>query len=218
MGGFFMVESYSVLRTVAIIINFALIVYVWIIIVRALISWVHPDPNNPFIIFLNRVTEPVLTLARRITPSTGRIDLSPVVAIFVLIFIRVFLVGTLLLWADFGVDFQAIFILGIFIYSVMTLLRMLIHFLIILIVIWAIISWVSPNPYNPIVLAIFAVVDPILRPIQRIIPPVGGFDITPIISVLILLAVNFTVVRGLLALATMFLPAPFFLNLNPMLY
>jgi len=213
-----MVESYSVLRTVAIIINFALIVYVWIIIVRALISWVHPDPNNPFIIFLNRVTEPVLTLARRITPSTGRIDLSPVVAIFVLIFIRVFLVGTLLLWADFGVDFQAIFILGIFIYSVMTLLRMLIHFLIILIVIWAIISWVSPNPYNPIVLAIFAVVDPILRPIQRIIPPVGGFDITPIISVLILLAVNFTVVRGLLALATMFLPAPFFLNLNPMLY
>jgi YggT family protein len=212
-----MVESYNVLRTLAIAVNVALIVYVWIIIIRALISWVHPDPNNPFIIFLNRITDPVLGLARRITPSTGRIDLSPLVAILVLIFIRMFLVGTLLLWADYGAGFQAIFILGIFIFSVTTLLRMLIHFLIIIIVIWAIISWVSPNPYNPIVLAIFAVVDPILRPLQKIIPPVGGFDITPIIAVLILLVVNYTVVRGLLVLAMLFLPAPY-TYLNPILF
>ena len=204
-----MVDPESALRTLAVIINILLIVYVWIIIIRALISWVNPDPNNPFIIFLNRITEPVLTLARRITPSMGRIDLSPITAIFVIIFIRIFLVGTLLLLSDHLADFQAVFILGIFVYSTAIFFRMLIQFLIILIVIWAIISWVSPNPYNPIVLALFAVVDPILRPIQRIIPPIGGFDITPIIAVLILLALNYTAVRGLLVLAAMLLPFPY---------
>jgi len=195
----------ALLDVVLLILN----LYVWIIIIRALISWVNPDPHNPFITFLNRITEPVLSLARRITPSTGRIDLSPITAIFAIIFIRIFLVGTLLLFADSGDNFQAVFILGMFVYAVMTLFRMLIHFLIIIIVVWAIISWVNPNPYNPIVLALFAMVDPILRPIQRIIPPVGGFDITPIIAVLILLAVNYTVVRGLFVLAAMFLPTPY---------
>lgn len=211
-----MIDADNTLRTIATVINVLLIVYVWIIIIRALISWVNPDPNNPFILFLNRVTDPVLSLARRITPNAGRIDLSPIVAIFAIIFIRVFLVGTLLLWADYGPDFQPVFILGVFVFSVTTLLSMLIRFLIIIIVIWAIISWVNPNPYNPIVLALFAVVDPILRPIQRIIPPVGGFDITPIIAVLVLLAVNFAVIRGLLALTALLLPAPY-THMNPMM-
>ena len=212
-----MIDADSSLRTLAVVINVLLIVYVWIIIIRALISWVNPDPNNPFILFLNRVTDPVLSLARRVTPSAGRIDLSPITAIFAIIFIRVFLVGTLLLWADYGANLQAVYILGIFVYSVMTLFRMLMHFLIIIIVIWAIISWVNPNPYNPIVLALFAVVDPILRPIQRVIPPVGGFDITPIIAVLALLAVNYAVVTGLLALTALLLPAPY-IHMNPMMF
>ena len=212
-----MIGQNSVLETLAIVINIVLIVYVWIIVIRALISWVNPDPNNPFIIFINRITEPALKLARRLTPSTGRIDLSPIVAIFAIIFIRIFLVGTLLLLAEYGENFQAIYILGIFVYSIMSLVRMVIHFLIIILVIWAIISWVNPNPYNPIVLALFAIVDPILRPIQRIIPPIGGFDITPIVAILLLLGANYLIISGLLYLTNILLPAPF-MHINPMMF
>jgi YggT family protein len=63
----------------------------WIIIIRALISWVNPDPWNPIVRFLYQVTEPVLRPIRRRLPLSG-IDLSPVVVILVIYFLQRFLV------------------------------------------------------------------------------------------------------------------------------
>ena len=70
-----------------------------IIVIRALISWVNPDPYNQIVQFLYRVTEPILIPIRRILPAMGGFELSPIVALVGIMFIRSFLVQTLI---EFG--------------------------------------------------------------------------------------------------------------------
>jgi YggT family protein len=81
---------------IAQLLDMVLWAYLWIIIIRALISWVNPDPWNPVVQFLHRATEPVLAPIRRRLPTwrTG-IDLSPLVAILAIYFIQWFVVATL---------------------------------------------------------------------------------------------------------------------------
>jgi YGGT family. len=79
------------------VIDIALTLYMWIIIFRALISWVNPDPYNQIVIFLYRVTEPVLGPIRRILPMRNiGIDISPIIVILVIIFLQYFLVETII--------------------------------------------------------------------------------------------------------------------------
>ncbi|HSB80968.1 MAG TPA: YggT family protein [Candidatus Methylomirabilis sp.] len=86
----------NLLNTVATILNMALWAYMWIVIARALISWVNPDPWNPIVQFLYRATEPVLAPIRRRLPTwrTG-IDFSPLIVILAIYFVQGFVVDTL---------------------------------------------------------------------------------------------------------------------------
>ncbi len=84
------------LNAIAEVLNWVLWAYMWIIIIRALISWVNPDPWNPIVQFLHRATEPVLAPIRRWLPTWRiGIDFSPLVVILVLIFAQQFLVASL---------------------------------------------------------------------------------------------------------------------------
>jgi len=82
---------------VARVLDMVLTIYIWIIVIRALISWVNPDPYNPIVQFLYRVTEPVLRPIRRWLPFRNiGIDFSPVVVIAAIIFIQTFVVQSLI--------------------------------------------------------------------------------------------------------------------------
>jgi YggT family protein len=71
-------------------ISWLLGIYSWIIIAVALISWVNPDPRNPIVLFLHRVTEPVLAPVRQLLPpwKTGGLDLSPLIVLIAIEFVR----------------------------------------------------------------------------------------------------------------------------------
>lgn len=78
------------------LVDFVLTAYMWIIIGRAIISWVNADPYNPIVRFLYEATEPVLGRIRRVLPlSMGGIDFSPMILIMVIMFLQSFLVPTL---------------------------------------------------------------------------------------------------------------------------
>jgi YggT family protein len=78
------------------VIDIVLISYMIIVIARAVISWVNPDPYNPIVIFLFRATEPVLRPVRRLPFLSSRsIDLSPFIVILIIIFLQLFLVQTM---------------------------------------------------------------------------------------------------------------------------
>ncbi|MBI4715200.1 MAG: YggT family protein [Nitrospirae bacterium] len=82
------------------VLDVVLTLYMWVIIIRALISWVNPDPYNPIVQILIRVTEPVLGIFRRLVPTWRMgIDLSPILAILAIIFLQMFLVNSLQQWA-----------------------------------------------------------------------------------------------------------------------
>ncbi len=77
------------------IFNFILTAFYWLIIIRALISWVNPDPYNQIVQLLYRTTEPILQPIRKLLPVTMAIDISPIIAFLVIYFLKYFLVTSL---------------------------------------------------------------------------------------------------------------------------
>ena len=86
------------LQAVASILNSVLQIYTWVLIISVMISWVSPDPYNPVVRFLRGVSEPLFAWVRERLPFAivGTLDLSPIIVILFLSFLRSFLVGTLL--------------------------------------------------------------------------------------------------------------------------
>ncbi len=86
----------NLLEAVAAVLNLFLTLYMWLIIARAVISWVSPDPHNTIVRILYLTTEPVLYRVRRAFPfSVGGIDFSPIIIFVVIIFLQRFLVQSL---------------------------------------------------------------------------------------------------------------------------
>jgi len=88
MGNFF--------KAIAVVLDYALSIFMWIIIARAVLSWVNPDPYNSIVRFITSVTEPVLyQIRKRIPFDLGGLDVSPIIAILIVIFLQTFVVGSL---------------------------------------------------------------------------------------------------------------------------
>lgn len=86
----------NVLIALAQVVDYLLTAYMWIVIARAIISWVNPDPYNPIVRFLYSATEPVLYRLRRVLPLyAGGIDFSPIIVFVAIIFLQRFLVQSL---------------------------------------------------------------------------------------------------------------------------
>jgi len=84
----------NLIEALAHIIDIVLTMLYWLILIRALISWVNPDPFNPIVQFLVRTTEPILVPIRRLLPMMA-FDISPIIAFLLIIFFKHFLVQTL---------------------------------------------------------------------------------------------------------------------------
>ena len=83
------------LTATAYILNLILTIFYWLILIRAILSWVNPDPFNPIVQFLYRSTEPLLYPVRRFLPPMG-LDISPLIVFLIIIFLRKFLVVTIM--------------------------------------------------------------------------------------------------------------------------
>lgn len=89
----------NLLLAIAKVMDIILTFMYWLILIRALVSWVNPDPFNPIVQFLYKATEPVLENLRRILPANlrfGIIDFSPLIAVIIIYFLKTFIVKTLL--------------------------------------------------------------------------------------------------------------------------
>jgi YggT family protein len=84
------------LRAVAVVLHYVLTFYMWVVVARAVLSWVNPDPYNPIVRFIHNVTEPVLYRIRtRIPVDFGGIDFSPIIVILCVVFLENFVVNSL---------------------------------------------------------------------------------------------------------------------------
>jgi YggT family protein len=78
------------------VMDIILTIYMYIIIARAVISWVNPDPYNPIVSILYRTTEPVLYQIRKRLPAMGGLDLSPLIVLLAIFFLQKFAVASIL--------------------------------------------------------------------------------------------------------------------------
>ena len=87
----------NLLQATAQVLNIVLQLYMWIIIIRALLTWVNPDPHNPIVQFLYSITEPVLLRVRQLIPMSGiGIDFSPILVLLAIVFVEEFVVNSLM--------------------------------------------------------------------------------------------------------------------------
>ena len=87
---------WNFIHAMAVLLSYVLTIYIWLIIIRALISWVNPDPFNPIVQILHRLTDPVLEPVRRRLPDFGGLDVSPIVVLLAIFFLQSFLVTSLM--------------------------------------------------------------------------------------------------------------------------
>ncbi len=93
----------NIFQGLASVLDTVLFLYMWLIIIRALISWVNPDPWNPIVQFLMKATDPVLIVIRRRVGLLGGIDVSPIVAVLLIMFLQYAVVQTI---RDIGLRLQ----------------------------------------------------------------------------------------------------------------
>lgn len=84
------------LNALAFVLDYALTIYMWIVIAKVVLSWVNPDPYNPIVRFINNATDPLFYQIRKRIPVTfGMLDISPIIIIFSIYFIQIFVVESL---------------------------------------------------------------------------------------------------------------------------
>jgi YggT family protein len=173
-------QGSSMLGNLATILHYLLQAYLWIVIIRVIISWVNPSPNNTIVQYLAKVTDPALLQIRRLFPvSFGGLDLSPILLILLIAFFDSFLAGSLLKLGQ-GASVNIFFPMLLF--SLLQLVKSALYVYMIIIIARAVISWISPDPYNPIVRIIYGLTEPLMYRLRSAFPLVyGGMDFTPIV-------------------------------------
>ena len=149
--------------------------YILVVMLRFLLQLVKADFYNPISQFIVKATSPVLIYLRRIIPGLGGIDLSSVVFMWVLKAIELTLIVALA-----GLPLN----LMVFAWAIPELVRLAFNVFIFSILIQVILSWVNPGAYNPATALINSLTEPVLRPVRKIIPPMGGLDLSPMAAMI----------------------------------
>jgi YggT family protein len=150
--------------------------YILAVMLRFLLGVVHADFYNPVSQFLVRVTNPLLVPMRKILPGIGKLDTAAIVLMLVLQ-----LVSVLLAMLLHGVTVPPATLL---LYTVGQLLMLLINIFMVAILVQALLSWISPGTYTPVSSLLYSLTSPVLKPIQRILPPLSGIDLSPLFALI----------------------------------
>jgi len=151
---------------------------IFILMLRFLIQWTNVGFNHPLTQFLYQATNPVLSPLQRFIPRWGRIDLA-----CLLLMLALKVVAIVLLSLFLGTSYGAF---GLVIIAFAELLSILIYVLIFSIIIQVILSWVNPDPYNPVYSFVSRLNEPLTVPVRRRVRPFHGIDFSPLIVIILL--------------------------------
>ena len=161
------------------LLDFAISAYIFIVLTRFVLQLARADFYNPISQFVLKATNPLLKPLRRIVPGYGGLDVASLVLVVVLIMLKaVLILGIQVGGFPSGIGGQLV------IYSLQELASLILNYVFWAVLIRVILSWVAPDPYNPVVRVIVQVTEPIMAPIRKLLPPMGGFDLSPLIVLL----------------------------------
>jgi YggT family protein len=147
--------------------------YVATFFLRLALGWVRGDFRNPLAQFIVKVTNPLVLPARRFIPSLGGLDVATLV---VLVLVQSLATAVLVqLACAGGAEVGQIVAFGM-----LRLIHLILRIYSLLLIIYVISSWFAPSGYNPALALLGALVGPVLAPFRRVIPLIGGIDVSPI--------------------------------------
>ena len=152
--------------------------YIIIVLLRFLLQMVRADFYNPLSQFIVKATNPILKPLRRIIPGFYGLDIASLVLAYMLQVVENFL-----LFSIRDIQINPLVLLW---HSVGSLLTLILYIYFFAILVQVIISWVSPGTYNPATALIHHITEPVLRPAKKILPPISGFDLSPILVVIVI--------------------------------
>ncbi|RLJ19879.1 YggT family protein [bacterium endosymbiont of Escarpia laminata] len=147
--------------------------YILAVVLRLILQLVKADFYNPVSQFLVRATNPPLKLLRRFIPGFGGIDISSIVLAWAL---KAAELGLVILLSGASVN-----ALGPILWAIPELVELLINIFLFAILIQVILSWINPGAYNPVSALLYSLTDPVMRPARRILPPISGLDLSPML-------------------------------------
>lgn len=150
----------------------------YIVLLRFWMQWVRADFRNPLGQFIIAVTNPLVIPLRKILPSVGAIDTATVFLAYCVALLKVYL---LFLFNQISPP-----LLSLLIYTLGELIQHGIFILFAAIFVQIIVSWINPHSYHPIVSIARSIAEPIMAPARKIIPPIGGLDLSPILVIIFL--------------------------------
>ena len=153
--------------------------YLMVVILRIWLQLARADFYNPFSQFIVKATHPLIAPMRRILPSLGRFDTASFVLALLVVMVKVLLISLI---AGGGID-----ILLFLMFAVVSVIKKAVVLLFLMLLIFSILSWFNQG-YNPIVMVMGQLTEPVLAPIRRIIPPIGGLDLS---VMLVIIGMNF---------------------------
>ncbi len=153
--------------------------YIIVLMLRFILQQVRADFYNPISQFIVKATAPVLNPARKLIPGFGGIDLATIIVVVAFIAIKISIVALL---SGYSPSVLALLLTGI-----RDFITLAINIFIFAIIVQAILSWINPDPYNPVSGILFNITRPVLAPFRSLIKPVGGIDISPLVALIALM-------------------------------
>ena len=173
------------MNTLSTLLSLIIQAYTMVLLLRIWMQWARCDFYNPFSQFIVKITQPIVGPLRRIIPSMGPIDSASLLIALLLCVVKVFLHPY--------VSMNGVFIVLAAVLIVIKTLGSLIFWVLLLM---AIMSWVSQGR-SPVEYVLLQLTEPLLRPIRRLLPSMGGLDFSPMILVLLMYVINMGVMEFL---------------------
>jgi|HubBroStandDraft_4_1064222.scaffolds.fasta_scaffold17021_5 YggT family protein len=153
----------------------------FVVLLRLLLQWARADFRNPICQAIVRLTNPLIVPLRRILPPIGKVDTASVVAVILVAIVEVVILTSLA-----GATLDPLFVLRAAALEIAHAVLWLYFYAIFL---YALISIVAPGGYTPLHSLLTALCEPVLRPIRRVIPPLGGIDLSPLWACILIQAI-----------------------------
>jgi len=169
-------------RALIYIIDALSMLITFVFLLRFWLPWFRVDFRNPLAQGILQITAPIIIPLRRIVPAIGRIDTATILVAYVVQALSMILV-ILLSGNTPGARF--VLLAALFQLAILSL-RLFMFAIIVRIVL----SWVAPQTYNPVTAMLTSMTEPLLAPFRRVIPPIGGFDISPVFAIILLGALS----------------------------
>jgi YggT family protein len=187
------------------IINTLFDLYVLLVIMRFVLQWLRADFYNPVSQFIVRATTPPLKPLRKIIPGFAGQDMAALVLALLILLVKYLLIRAMgagvIAIGNAAAPIGAAGIFGLLLMAIAEIVSTFLNVFLFAIIIEVILSWVSPGGYNSIIGLIHSIAEPVMRPFRKLIPALGGLDLTPLFATLAIMVGKMLIIPPIIFIA-----------------